>query len=255
MATCRSLSLYDMSSTVCARATFRSRSAYGLIRVASSHAVTAKAYTSAAYVETRRIKTSGGMYGSVPTMCCFWNPPDGLPPPPVVPIFAINRPATVLPSASSSEYTMFCSELVKLSCDSATPKSHTFASKFPSSKMLLGLTSLCTYPRWCTYSSADAVWSSNKSSAHQFGRHPYECTKSCAEPLSWNGKIKKYSGGCACAASSWRMLSCCKSSISVSSTWYRSMLSFVGSFGFFTATAIPRKRPENTALAGPSWIF
>ena len=51
------------------------------------------------------------------------------------------------------------------------------------------------------------------------------------------------------------MWSCVSSSISRSSTWYRSMSAFVGSFGRFTATGAPLNRPRNTAEAGPSWIL
>ena len=51
------------------------------------------------------------------------------------------------------------------------------------------------------------------------------------------------------------MWSCVSSSISRSSTWYRSISAFVGSFGRFTATGAPLNRPRNTAEAGPSWIF
>ena len=157
---------------VCASATLRSRSLYGAMPVATSHALTPNAYASAEKPGTRRIKTSGGMYGSVPTMCCFWKPPLGLPPVdwgferfelgppssfPPPPSVAIRRPATVLPSASSSEYTAFCSEFRSASSDSAKPKSHSVAFHRASSSTLEGLTSRCTYPRACTNASALAT--------------------------------------------------------------------------------------------------
>ena len=87
------------------------------------------------------------------------------------------------------------------------------------------------------------------------GATPISCTSDATEPFSWYGNTRKYSGGLACAASRGRMWSCVSSSISRSSTWYRSMSAFVGSFGRFTATGAPLNRPKNTAEAGPSWIL
>ena len=150
---------------------------------------TPNAYASAGKLGTRRINTSGAMYASVPTMCCFWNPPEGA----EACVFACvlserYLPATAFPSASSSEYTAACRDARSAASSSARPKSHSRATQSAPRSTLLGLRSRWTYPREWTYAIAAATCARRVTTADALGRHPRSWINDATEPFSWKGK-------------------------------------------------------------------